>query len=266
MRKVGVLLLALGMIVMAGCGGGQAVTDQTVVPSTNTTSTRTGGEVTTTPAADGNSEGNSGSNGSNENDSGGGSDNGGSGDNDSTAGNGGDSSDGGDSGNSGSNGSTGGNSSDGSNGSSGGNNPGIGNSGNGSTDGEVQTMTVPDENGNLMTMTSYTGVSPPNFVLPVYPSWKTLGMLEVVDGQGVYFWEGNYQVDSDWKATAQRYEQELRAMGLEMDVLDNDSFDSYLLVVSGTIKGKAYSGYLTFKMTEESGPILNVILGEDEDE
>lgn len=106
---------------------------------------------------------------------------------------------------------------------------------------------------------------PSNFPLPVPRGWQPDGVV-TTESDGSLGWIGNFRFTEDVRSAADRYEQELQKMGLEVDkrVMDDGENVDVLMGVTGTINGKPYSGILTFSQ-DQGENVMAILFGENPD-
>lgn len=129
------------------------------------------------------------------------------------------------------------------------------------------TFTLKDGEGNQMTFGLQEGEVPANFVLPVYPGWKTDGIV-TTNSNGHPGWIGTFYFKDDLQATAERYQKDLEALGLEVSAMAMEDEDGYtnLMFVGGSIKGKPHGGMITFSMDEDHGPSVSFMFSESDED
>lgn len=116
-------------------------------------------------------------------------------------------------------------------------------------------MTTSD--GQQLDLTATSGV-PEDFPLPVYPEWKVMGGVAKADlGDGVR-WNGGFEFEGDVKELAQRYAEDLRAIGYEVEVIDIGSMTG--LEVTGTLDGRPAEGIVSIGVAGDKS-IININFG-----
>lgn len=117
------------------------------------------------------------------------------------------------------------------------------------------------EGGRQVEGTASTGV-PPDFPLPVYPEWTVMGVAEADIGGGVR-WNGSFQFEGDVGELTQRYAEELRSIGYDVEVIELSS-DMRGLEISGTLDGSPVDGIISIGKAGDMH-VININFGQSMD-
>lgn len=113
-----------------------------------------------------------------------------------------------------------------------------------------------EEHGTMSGVGS-TGV-PDDFPLPVDPEWGVLtaGFVDMPNGRR---WVGSFTFAEDLQALAERYEAELRAIGIEVQRQDIGAA-AVGLIISGTLDGQPAEGTVSIGVAGDQ-QIINITYG-----